>query len=808
MPLQDIRPISLNVRYEHAKQLLLRGYLEQCQLEADRGYQRAVTKNPEWASKFLLLESETMMRRGMFDDALRILAGYDSASKASDGLIRKLTIESIASMRQQDLLSAEKRLTHAEDLCRNEYYPSCGEVWRTRGILAGKQEDFTQARQSFLRAMAFARDHHDRFLEASAILNLGWTALQIDHFDEAIDWTTAAHRMCLEIGAEDQAETSSGNLGWAYFKLGDSEKASQLFIEAEKSAESRGNIRSELGWLATLGSVYQRSGNLKEASQALDRALVLAKQINSKEDIVNSLEDLANLSIEAGELAEASQYTDQLSSFIEGSGSRLDALVAMFAQARIAAARRQSQLAESMLRTIDRDSSSQTSLRMGVEHELAKLHESKGNLGLADHSYRTALTTFETARAQVKNEDSKLPFLANAARIYDDYVHFLVQQGKAEEALAVADQSRARTLAQGLGLISDQKSFKPAPIRAAAVAQNAGGTLLFYWLGEKQSYLWAVTSSKTAIYTLPPQREIKAAVERYRNALLGPNDPLEPANQDGIGLYRMLVAPAAKLIRPNTRVVVLTDGALSELNFETLIVPDPHPHYFIEDATLVSAPSLRMLAKQRATQPATDRLLLIGDPVSSDPDFPELPQAAGEMKQITRHFAGANATLITRKAANPGSYLASAPQNFSYIHFVAHGVASHTDPLDSAIILSRAGADGAYKLYARDIIQRPISARLVTISACSGSGSRSYSGEGLVGLSWAFLRAGAHRVIGALWEVSDDSTPLLMDSLYAGIEKGMTPAAALRQAKLTLLHEKKSFRAPFYWAPFQLYEGL
>ena len=84
-------------------------------------------------------------------------------------------------------------------------------------------------------------------------------------------------------------------------------------------------------------------------------------------------------------------------------------------------------------------------------------------------------------------------------------------------------------------------------------------------------------------------------------------------------------------------------------------------------------------------------------------------------------------------------------------------------------------------------------------------GVRAYTGEGLVGLSWAFLRAGAHNVIGALWEVSDDSTPYLMDHFYDSLTKGQPPDEALRSAKLALLHSKGIFRKPFYWAPFQLY---
>jgi CHAT domain-containing protein len=250
------------------------------------------------------------------------------------------------------------------------------------------------------------------------------------------------------------------------------------------------------------------------------------------------------------------------------------------------------------------------------------------------------------------------------------------------------------------------------------------------------------------------------------------------------------------------------DGALSLLNFETLVVPGPKPHYWIEDANIVSAPSLSMLAA-RHTPGKNRRLLLLGDAVPPNPDYPRLPMARAEIEKIARHFAPADETVFERQAANSGAYLKSPLRDYAYIHFVAHGVASRTDPLDSAIILSRTGAaEDSFKLHAREIIQHPIDARLVTISACYGGGTRSYAGEGLVGLSWAFLRAGAHNVIGALWEASDDSTPQLMDKMYAGLADGKLPSVALRDAKLALLHSGGRFREPFYWAPFQLYAGL
>jgi CHAT domain-containing protein len=139
------------------------------------------------------------------------------------------------------------------------------------------------------------------------------------------------------------------------------------------------------------------------------------------------------------------------------------------------------------------------------------------------------------------------------------------------------------------------------------------------------------------------------------------------------------------------------------------------------------------------------------------------------------------------------------------VHFVAHGTASRIRPLDSAVILSPDGKKGP-RLFARDIAERPLFARLVTISSCEGAGSATYAGEGLVGLAWAFRRAGAEQVIAALWEVKDNAAPQLMNHMYAAIRGGSDPADALRQAKLNLLRSPTVLRQPKYWAPFVIYQ--
>ena len=727
------------------------------------------------------------------------------------------TLQAVALVKLHQFSAGERKLAEADALCAS--YPSvaCGAVLRAKGIFAMQREEFGPAHGFFLQYLAFERTHGDRWLEANALLNLGVAALQADHSDEAVDWFRAASQAGTTLDNDNLMQGVSGNLGWAYFKLGDKERALELFLDAGQHATRLGNIRAEMNWLRTAGYVYQDLGHFTEASASYATALQLAREIGSRQDVIDALEDQAHNALDRSDPALAATFIDQAAPLVRETGNHLDQLDLSFAEGRIAVARHQDAQAEQVFHAVQQDPGSQTSMQLGAGHELARLYELEGDTAAADRTYKATLRTFAAAQDQLRNEESKLPFLANATRIYDDYIHFLVTHGEPEEALAAADQSRARTLAQGLGLPLAQGVPSNASLHPNTIARATGSTLLFYWLGEKQSYLWAVTPTRTSLYPLPARSVIAASVDRYRATLLGPEDPLESSmsNNDGRLLYNILVAPAKDLIPAGAQVVTLTDGPLNNLNFETLIVSDAaHPevalHYWIEDATLLSAPSLLLLGSAQPEPAGNRKLLLIGDAVSPGPEYPQLPMARTEMQQIAQHFPPAQQTVLSRSSASPDAYLQSSPERYGYIHFVTHALASSSDPLDSSILLSRNAVpdDSSFKLYARHILEHPIHAQLVTISACYGSGTRSYAGEGLVGLSWAFLRAGAHNVIAALWEVSDDSSPQLMNTLYAGLEDGLKPSAALHQAKLSLLHSGGEFRRPYYWAPFQLYSGL
>jgi CHAT domain-containing protein len=723
--------------------------------------------------------------------------------------LQKQGLEALACAHLHRYKEAEDKLLGATQKCITRECAVLGDLLAARGFLEVERGNYRGAHQLFENVLDVARRQHDRFLEARALLQLSFVTSQRERFEESIDWSNSSYQAAQQIGAQSIMMSSQGNLGWARYKTGDPEGALELLLKAEDRAEQLGSIDNQVDWLTTSGYVYVDEGKFDIAEKQYSEALKRASKVNNKEGMLNAQISLAFVSVLTDKLDLARQYSEQAIASARADGNRVDELYPLFTKGQVEARQGNPQQADAIFSEVANDAKVDPSLKWTAQHELANLYSDQHQPSKAQAAYRTTLTTFETARSSIQHEDVKLPFLSNASSLYDDYVRFLLSENKTAEALSVADHARARTLAEGLGQLRNGDSVLPTMLDAPRIARRAGGPILYYFLGAKQSQLWVITSQKISRFELPPASEIDAAVRRYRKALETPRDLAESQNPDGLALYQMLVQPARPLLAKTAKVFIVPDGSLNALNFEALLAPDPKPHYWIEDVTIANASSLRLLARAAAkSRSEKRRLLLVGNPIAASPEFGTLPQAASEIAKIGKRFPASEQRVLAQAEATPAAYLAGQPEQFTYIHFVAHGTASRLSPLDSAIVLSKAGAaDDSFRLYARDIIQHPLHADLVTISSCYGAGTRAYSGEGLVGLSWAFLRAGAHNVIGALWDVSDASTPKLMDEMYAAIEKGKPPEEALRIAKLSLLHSSDSFRRPFYWAPFQFYTG-
>ncbi len=810
--LSDASSFDPSSVYERADKLFIHGDLGAAKREAEIGYRRSLNSDVDWSRKFQVLEATAMLWAGDDQELLQLLVQRPISSATDRDLdIEQASIEATALIHLGKLRDAELKLNQGDDLCAHSASDQCGAVLRAHALLLLNQGHLVLAKAAYLKALTFARAHHDRIFEGTVLLNLGTTLSAQEHHDDALSYEEQAYRLAIDLGAQDLALTALGNEGSEFYSMGNAEKALELYMLSLKQAIALGDKDSETWLLTVAAKVYADTGALASAESFDLRAVRLARKINRNEKVMNASEDLAQLYVSEGKADQANQYAGDALALAQLSSSQPDILYCHMLQGQAAALRHDWVHADILLHEVALAPESQDRMRWNAHHTLAAMYEAQGKTVEAAQSYENAIKLVEAARTEIKQERSQLTFLNNAARIYDDYIHFLVSQGRTDQALEVADWSRARTLQQGI-VVTNNTPSQPQPLHATEIARSSNTTLLFYWLGAHQSYVWAVTPEKTIMVPLPAKDEIVFRMERYRRAIVALKDPLRAnggrGDTDGRELYQMLVAPVAMFLSADRPVVLFTDGEMTQLNLETLLSTTPAPHYWIEDVTLSSSPSLRVFAmKKIANNSAQARILVFGDPVSADPAFANLPMAAVEIDKIKGNFRSDDELLFSGKRATPSNYLESKPEQFAYIHFVAHATASTTDPLESAVILSRDGADyDSYKLYAREIVKHPITARLVTISACNSSGAKSYAGEGIIGLSWAFLRAGAHNTIGALWEVSDASTPELMGHLYAGLEQQQPPASALRNAKLALLHSG-DFNRPFYWAPFQLYSG-
>ncbi|MGB8474058.1 MAG: CHAT domain-containing tetratricopeptide repeat protein [Candidatus Acidiferrum sp.] len=777
--------------------------------DADNAYKKYASKNVEWAWRFRVLKAEVLVSQSDYKGTLALLQEQlPAALNSTDIAVHKAVFTGMAHTSAQQFPEAEKDFEKAVWIARSLRPDLMCQVLLARASLRVEEKRLPEAAADYKNSLAIARQEQNPVLEATALGDLGWLATNQEHYGEAIDWNQAALQLSRSLGMKSSSATILGNIAWNYSELGDFEAALNFFQQSAAESERSGLTGDIAYWFTGIANAQLALHDYASAESIARQTLERARRIDNVQAITECLNTLTEVKLRTDRLAEAEQYNQDALKLEEGGADHFAALDSLVLSGRIAAKKGNFAEGEKQYRRVLNDPGAETAVRWGVQARLAELHDAQGLPMQAEQEYRKSIQTFEAARSSISADDLRLSFLSGAIEFYDDYVDFLIRRRRQRDALAVAELSRAQTLEEGLAAGKPTAALANGSVRPRRLARQMHATLLFYWLGQQHSYLWAITPAKIACLTLPSAQEIAPLVKSYREALLGTRDPLETANPDGRKLYQLLVEPAAKLIPRGSRVILLPDGSLYGLNFETLIVPSPKPHYWIEDVTLTTANSLTLLASAaNRAAPKVRNLFLVGNTVSPVADFPPLPQAAAEMQDIEKYFPAERREVLSGADATPAAFLRDDPEKYAYLHFVTHGTASRARPLESAVILSKGKDEDSYKLYARDIVKRRLSAYLVTISACNGAGTRAYSGEGLVGLSWAFLRAGAHNVIAALWEVSDASTPQLMDVLYGGLSHGDDPASALRAAKLSLLHSDSVFRKPYYWAPFQLYGG-
>jgi CHAT domain-containing protein len=260
--------------------------------------------------------------------------------------------------------------------------------------------------------------------------------------------------------------------------------------------------------------------------------------------------------------------------------------------------------------------------------------------------------------------------------------------------------------------------------------------------------------------------------------------PLLQATQSHLqSLHAELIAP----IRSQTNVshlIFVPHGSLHFLPFHALL---DRGEYLCDAHTVSYAPSAAVFALCQEKAPAnTSASLVMGIPDQRAPHILEEVESVAKLLPGSKLFLGPEASAGTLRAMGSQAAL---------LHIATHGVYRQDNPMFSGIRLG----DGYLNLY--DLYQMRLSARHVTLSGCATGMNFVAAGDELLGLQRGLFCAGASSLLLSLWDVHDDSTAELMQTLYANYLSSQNMASALRSSMQALRQENPH---PYFWAPFVL----
>ena len=653
-------------------------------------------------------------------------------------------------------------------------------------------------------------------------------------------------------------------LGVCLGQLGETDRALQSLQQSVALTKTTGDRKAEGVALNSIGGIYIRSGQPRQAEEYASAALAIFRAIGERNAEAATLQVMAQARREAGDLSASREYGAAALATIEairgGAGgdelrasylaSNQDAYVFMidllmemhgrdpkagFDGAALATSERAR--ARSMLEMI---AEAGADIREGVDPVLAVRERDISNTLNAKGARLLAASGRNQTQVQALQDEIRT--------LEQEHADVQLAIRRTSPAYAALVQPQPLTLKQIQSDVLDKDSL-----------------LLEYGLGAARSFLWVASKDSISTFELAPREKIERQTELVASLLTArgvfrrmetpPETKKRIAAADAAlaaavrQLSDMVLGPAAGLLG-NRRLVVVPDGALQRLPFAVLPLPGKQEPLVVshEVVMLPSASALAVLRQQvSGRKPASKLLAVFADPVfdafdpragkegvrQEQPPFaqdsrllehlaengttkpgdstaagrkiPRLPYTAQEADQILR-VAGGTTNLraigfeASRAAATSGQL-----SEYRYLHFATHGYLDTERPGLSALVLSqlddkRNAQDGFLRV--NDIYNMRLSADLVVLSACQTGLGKEVRGEGLMGLTRAFLYAGAPRLIVSLWNVNDRATAELMASLYRGmLRQGKSPSAALRDAQLEMRRQKK-WESPYYWAAF------
>ncbi|MCI0617059.1 CHAT domain-containing protein, partial [bacterium] len=622
-----------------------------------------------------------------------------------------------------------------------------------------------------------------------ALDEIGELYLNVGKHDLALNNLNEALRIYESIGAKSEMPGTYRMIGLAQKSKKDLEEADASFSKSIQIAKETDQPDQLWQSLYCKGEMLRDSGKEDEALQAMKESIVVLERIRGEVDVAELragyFQDKVMVYTKLIQLLIAKQNLPEAFEYVQRSKAR--GFLDMLAEARINQ--------ESILNADLRDKKKET------ETNLRKIHQSIQTESEKEVVDRSKIATFEKQRNGLELE----------------YSNLILEIRKQNPEYADIQYPQPLKLSDAQSLLDPQS------------------VLLEYSIGDSESWVFAITADTAAAFELPPQKKLAEQVHEFREVLLKPDatfQTLEQAHSKYVTqaqtLYSELIHPAESIMKGKQRLLLAPDGTLSYLPFESLLTKTEHPGtihfeslpYLVRDYDVYYVPSVSVLASvlknhhEKNNQPK--QLLALADPwlknaggeiakVRGWGTLGPLPNARTEVQNIASLYPKDQVTVFEGKQASEKNLKQADLQEYKRIHFASHGLIDEEKPEFSALVLSsdEKGSEDGY-LTMREVFDLKLNADLVVLSACKTGLGKEVRGEGVTGISRAFLCAGTPSVLVSLWDVYDKSTADFMASFYKNMEtKNMNKSAALREARLQMISSKK-FSHPYYWAPFVL----
>lgn len=631
--------------------------------------------------------------------------------------------------------------------------------------------------------------------------------------------------LSLGAGADEHAAVAMSQLADLYRDRGRFDLAGRLLDRALDTFRASGNRRSEARTWLKIGTLALAGGREADALDALGAALVIDRELGEVGAVASVLTEMARAYRVDGQLARASEAVDEAIGIFES--LRLTTLEPSLRAAQFATAQdaydvaidiRFDLHAESPLAGHHREAFA-IGERARARLLLDGLRDARGMPRSAPGSHagdddevvrwRQRLNTLARRRARAVRDGS-------GASVVDTIERSIRESVSALERL----RAGSRTVS------TDDAGFLEAAVSSGAVVDRmANRGLLVYRIGREHAYRWHRASDGDLIMTrLAPASAIESAALRSHR-LLGKSARPETAAATRLALCRLadLILPTDLASSPR-RLTIIPDGVLHYVPFAALPRPgagrcaddrllDHHEIAYLP--SLAARDALRHRRKDRRhgfTGSETEMSKAVA--VIADPAFAD-DQALAPWRPL-RHTREEAAAILNQAPAGSGFAATGADANkrlvlegglagYRVLHFATHGVLDARNPALSGVVLSTVDARGRAidgVLRAHEIAELSLDADLVVLSACRTALGEAVRGEGLVGLTQAFLHAGASEVVVSLWPVDDRATSVLMTRFYRHLFRDRLPASAALVRAQRFMAESSAWKAPYFWAGF------